>query len=212
MIVMPSPLATSQLRQLAHRPATRTENASGEPSEEHCDLCAEPLPDTHRHLLDVSAGSISCACQACGILFDHQAAGGGHYRLVRTRPRRLDGFELDDVLWAGLGIPVDLAFLVHSSASERVTAFYPNPMGMMQSTLDPETWQELETTNPVLSGMDSDVEALMVNRLGGARQHWLLPVDDCYRLVALVRTHWRGFTGGTEVWQHVERFFEDLPQ
>ncbi|MDR7300046.1 DUF5947 family protein [Haloactinomyces albus] len=210
---MPSPLATSRLRQFAQRPVTSVRGSSAESSEEHCDLCAEPMPTaTHRHLLDVSTGTVSCACRACGILFDHQAAGGGHYRLIRSRPRRLDEFDLDDVMWASLGIPVGLAFLVHSSAADQVTAFYPNPMGMMQSVLEAETWQEITASNPVLSGMDSDVEALLINRLGEARQHWLLPVDDCYRLVALVRTHWKGFTGGTEVWQHVERFFEDLPQ
>jgi Family of unknown function (DUF5947) len=58
--------------------------------------------------------------------------------------------------------------------------------------------------------MADDVEALLVNRAGGARQHWIVPLDDCYRLVALVRTHWKGLGGGPEVWSHVERFFTEL--
>jgi hypothetical protein len=58
--------------------------------------------------------------------------------------------------------------------------------------------------------MGADVEALLVNRARGARRQWLVPIDDCYRLVAVIRTRWRGFTGGKEVWLELERFFDDL--
>jgi hypothetical protein len=58
--------------------------------------------------------------------------------------------------------------------------------------------------------MEPDVEALLVNRVRGARQHWLVPVDECYALVGVIRTHWRGFTGGREVWEELERFFAEL--
>jgi hypothetical protein len=54
------------------------------------------------------------------------------------------------------------------------------------------------------------VEALLVNRARGTRRQWLVPIDDCYRLVAVIRTRWRGFTGGKEVWLELERFFDDL--
>jgi len=40
---------------------------------------------------------------------------------------------------------------------------------------------------------NSDAEALIVNRLGGARQHAIVPIDECYRLVGLVTsvtTNW----------------------
>jgi hypothetical protein len=49
-----------------------------------------------------------------------------------------------------------------------------------------------------------------VNRSRGARRQWLVPIDDCYRLVAVIRTSWRGFSGGREVWLEIERFFETL--
>jgi hypothetical protein len=58
--------------------------------------------------------------------------------------------------------------------------------------------------------MEHDVEALLINRARGLRGQWIVPVDDCYRLVAVIRTRWRGFSGGTEVWQEMERFFDDL--
>jgi len=36
----------------------------------------------------------------------------------------------------------------------------------------------------------------------------LVPVDACYRLVGLVRRHWRGFDGGPEAWAHIDAFFD----
>ena len=37
-----------------------------------------------------------------------------------------------------------------------------------------------------------------------------MPIDECYALVGLIRTSWRGFTGGSEVWEQIGRFFEEL--
>ncbi len=36
------------------------------------------------------------------------------------------------------------------------------------------------------------------------------PFDQCFRLVGLIRSHWRGFSGGTEVWQNIAEFFTGL--
>ena len=55
-----------------------------------------------------------------------------------------------------------------------------------------------------------DVEALLVNRVRGARGHWIVPISECYALVGLIRTRWRGFTGGAEVWREIGSFFEEL--
>jgi hypothetical protein len=35
-------------------------------------------------------------------------------------------------------------------------------------------------------------------------------MDECYGLVGLIRTRWRGLSGGREVWEEIERFFEEL--
>ncbi|QUH03414.1 hypothetical protein HUO13_23615 [Saccharopolyspora erythraea] len=198
--------AGSPLRRMARGQPAAAEAAP----EERCDLCSEPLPGGHRHLVDLGTGEISCACQPCGVLFDQRAAGGGHYRLIRTRPRLLEDFRLDDLGWAALGIPVDLAFFVRSGESDRVTGYYPSPMGTMRSELELGTWQEVVEDNPVLGGLEPDVEALLANRVRGAREYWLLPLDECYRLVAVLRTRWQGFNGGDEVWEHVRRFFAEL--
>jgi hypothetical protein len=62
----------------------------------------------------------------------------------------------------------------------------------------------------VLTTLAPDVEALLVNRVRGARGYWLVPIDECYTLVGLIRTRWRGFTGGAEVWDAIGTFFAAL--
>lgn len=210
MAAPPPTLAGSRLRALARGSAER----QAAPELEHCDLCDEPIGPGHRHLLEVSSRELMCACQACRLLFDSDAAGAGgaHYRLVPDRRLALEGFDLDDATWAGLRIPVEMAFFFHSSPAERVVAFYPSPMGATESQLELSSWEELERSNPVLGSMEPDVEALLVNRARGARQHFVVPIEDCYDLVGLIRTRWRGLSGGKEVWQEIEGFFEALTE
>ena len=62
----------------------------------------------------------------------------------------------------------------------------------------------------VLHTLEPDVEALLVDRHLGSRRHWIVPIDDCFRLVGLIRTHWQGLTGGKAVWAEIGRFFDDL--
>jgi hypothetical protein len=93
---------------------------------------------------------------------------------------------------------------------ERVAAFYPSPMGPTESLLELSAWEELEQTNPILKGMERDAEALLINRVRGTRGHFLVPIDECYSLVGLIRLHWKGLSGGREVWEEIDRFFEAL--
>ncbi len=200
----------SRLAQLA-RP-TPAPSAAPTPAQERCDLCAEPVPPGHRHLVDVETRRILCACRACTLLFERPGAGGGHLRPLPTRRRRLDDFQLDDADWARLQIPVDMAFFFHSTPAGRVIALYPSPLGATESLLALDAWDDLADANPVLRELEPDVEALLVCRARGMREHWRVPIDDCYELVGLIRTGWRGFGGGEEVWRAIARFFEDLPQ
>ena len=117
---------------------------------------------------------------------------------------------MSDAQWESLRIPVDMAFFFYSTPAERVVAFYPSPMGPTESLLKLSAWEELEESNPLLAGMEQDVEALLVNRVRGAREHFLVPIDVCYGLVGLIRMQWRGLSGGREVWEEIERFFEAL--
>jgi hypothetical protein len=199
----------ASLRRFAEEESEKAAHAA-EATQEHCDLCGEPIPPEHRHLLEVSTREIMCACRPCSILFDSEAASEGRCRLVPDRRLYLEGFEMDDVQWESLRIPVDMAFFFYSTPAGRVTAFYPSPMGPTESLLKLSAWEELARLNPVREGMERDVEALLVNRVRGAREHFLVAIDECYSLVGLIRMHWRGLSGGREVWEKIEGFFEEL--
>ncbi len=202
----------SRLAQLAQGAPVREPAAGPAPAAvEQCDMCAAPVPPAHRHLVDINDRRLLCACRACALLFDSDAAGGGHLRLVPTRRRRLEDFVLDGAQWDRLRIPVDMAFFFRSTPAERVLAFYPSPAGPTESLLELEAWTELEAANPVLGELEPDVEALLVSRARDMREHWLVPIDDCYELVGLIRSRWRGFGGGEEVWSEIDGFFSDLP-
>jgi hypothetical protein len=205
MTVTGNSRGSSRLRRLAQRAADEREAG-----QELCELCGETIPAAHRHLLDLHSRELMCVCQACKILFDRREAGEGHYRLVPDRRLRIEDFRLDDASWEDLRIPVDMAFFFQSTRDERVSAFYPSPAGPTESLLQLESWRDIERANPVLATMEPDVEALLVNRARGAREHYIVPIEDPYRLVALIRTRWRGFGGGTEVWEEIERFFAAL--
>jgi len=201
----------SGLRRVARQAARDSD--PGE-REERCDLCADPLPPEHphRHLIQPATGTVSCACRACSVLFDHGATAASGFRLLPRGRRRLDGCHIDDTVWAGLGIPVALAFFTRSAQGGEITAAYPSPLGALRATVTPDDWQRVEECHPQLPGQVTDVLALLVNRANGAGEHWLVPLDDCYRLVAVVRAHWKGLGGGPEVWQRVDDFFRDLDE
>jgi hypothetical protein len=202
---MTGALGSSRLGRLAQRSASEREAAL-----ERCELCGEPIPAEHRHLLDLRDRELMCACRACSILFASAAASAGHYRLVPDRRLRLEGFVLDDLTWEELRLPVEMAFFFHSTAEGRVVAYYPSPMGPTESQLRLEAWEALAAANPILATLEPDVEALLVDRARGARHHLVVPIDDCYALVGLIRTRWRGLTGGKEVWEEIGRFFDVL--
>jgi Family of unknown function (DUF5947) len=197
--------ATSRLLRLAQRSASEREAAL-----ERCELCGAPIEPEHRHVLNVDSRELLCVCRPCAILFDRRAAAQGRLRLVGDRRLALVDFELDDVMWEELRLPVDMAFFFHSSPAGRVMAYYPSPMGPTESLLELDAWQALEEANPVLRTLEPDVEALLVNRARGAREHWIVPIDECYALVGLIRTRWRGLTGGSEVWKELGGFFARL--
>jgi hypothetical protein len=177
---------------------------------EQCELCGAPIPSEHRHVLELETRDVRCACRPCALLFDRRAAAEGRYRLIPERAYRIEDMQLGDPMWEELRLPVDIAFFFHASPQGRVVAYYPSPMGPTESLLGLEAWQALEAANPILKTLEPDVEALLVNRVKGARRHWIVPVDECYGLVGLIRTRWRGFTGGAEVWEELAKFHERL--
>jgi len=114
-------------------------------------------------------------------------------------------------------VPINMAFFFKNSLEQRVIAMYPSPAGATESLLALESWNEIVTRNPALAGMEQDVEALLVNRLGYSRgysapEYYLLPIDECYKLVGLIRAQWKGLSGGTEVWQQIAEFFKNVKE
>ena len=178
------------------------------PSVERCELCGAAIGSEHPHLLEPSTRQLHCACQACSILFsDHQ---DGRYRRVVPRLDRLIDFHLDEATWDDLHLPINLAFFVLSGPEGRVQAFFPSPAGATECLLPLEHWDRLAQANPILLDLQPDVEALLLNRLRGASAAYLVSIDECYKLVGLIRSRWHGLSGGSEVWEEIRRFFEDL--
>jgi hypothetical protein len=175
-------------------------------------MCGQPLPEHHDHLMEPAVRRLLCACEACAVLFSGQA---GRYKRVPRRVRLLDEFELTDAQWDSLRLPINLAFFFFSTPKNKTIACYPSPAGATESLLPLEAWEELAQANPVLAGMEPDVEALLVNRVGYARgmapaDYFIAPADRCYRLVGIIRTRWKGLSGGTDVWRDIAGFFNEL--
>jgi hypothetical protein len=130
--------ALSSLRRFVRRRVVR----------EQCELCSAELADDHAHLVELSSRRLVCACEACAILFDSREAG--RYRRVPRDSQFLPDFRLPDVAWQGLGLPINLAFFLHSTAAGRVVAFYPSPAGATESLPSLDAWKTLVEDNPSL--------------------------------------------------------------
>jgi hypothetical protein len=159
--------------------------------------------------VEPASRQLRCTCDACAILFSGQS---GRFRRVPRGSTFLGGFHLSDGQWEDLRVPINLAFFISSTPAGRVLALYPSPAGATESLLELEAWRALVDENPVLAELEPDVEALLVNRVGGAREYYRAPIDECYKLVGLIRSNWRGLSGGPEVWALVGRFFTGLKQ
>ena len=153
-----------------------------EAERERCELCGAAIPASHSHVLELATRDVKCACRPCGLLFER----ADRMKLIPTDVRRVAGVDL--------GLPVEIVFCVRADGTPK--AFYPSPVGPTESLLAVDPGVELA----------DDVEALLVNR-GRA---WVVGIDVCFALVGLVRTHWRGLTGGADVRRELDHFFDKL--
>jgi len=190
----------------AHNWVRRVRAFVAAPPLEHCDLCHVAIPARHAHLLELDSKRLICACADC----DATMAQDDRYRVVPTQTEPLLDFVLTDSEWDALQIPIGLAFLFAASSAASPVAYYPSPAGATESLLGLEAWAKLVADNLVLAELRPDVEALLVNRTKGRREYYRVPIDRCYLLVGLIRTHWRGLSGGNEVWDAIDVFFARL--
>jgi hypothetical protein len=180
---------------------------------ESCDLCGTALNEHHDHLVEPGARRLLCACVPCALLFSGPTAT--KFQRVPRDARPLPDFRMSDAQWDELRIPINLAFFFRSSTQGRVIASYPSPAGATESLLPLDAWEAIEAANPELRELEEDVEALLVHRVGYARdlapaEYFIVPIDQCFKLVGLIRSRWRGLSGGNEVWREIAHFFNDL--
>lgn len=175
-----------------------------------CEMCGASLLQEHRHLIDPESRRLVCACDACNVLFYRD--GQTKFKSVPRHSRFLKDFQMTDAQWDNLMLPIGLAFFLDSSPARKVIAFYPSPAGAAESMLSLDAWAEIVAGNPVLASMQTDVEALLANRLDHRSEYYLAPIDKCYELIGLIRANWRGLSGGTEMWDKIHAFFAELKE
>ncbi len=193
----------ARMRTLAQAGAAPRADGTRAPAQERCDICNAPIPDDHRHLLHLEERRILCSCEACWALH----SGDAEYRPTGMRTIWLEEFECSEEVWGGFQIPIGLAFFMRSTVTGGVVAFYPSPAGATESELSLEAWDALVHRNPVLEELDPDAEALVVNRLSTPPAYAIVPIDDCYALVGLIKSRWEGISGGSAIEQAVPEFF-----
>jgi hypothetical protein len=164
------------------------------------------VPVEHEHLVDLENRSLPCACQACWLLFtsDRPGAGGRRFAAVPREHRALPELALSEADWAALDVPVRLAFVFVNSALAQPVALYPGPAGAAESQLSPQVWEKLLARHPYTADLPADVMALLLHRGPAGPEAYAVPIDACYRLVGLVRLHWRGFDGGERAWAEID--------
>jgi hypothetical protein len=193
----------------------RANKRPAQPAGERCEMCAEPIPDEHQHVVNVQGRQLMCTCRGCYLLFSDQHAEL-RYRAVPDRYLTFPDFTLDRRGWESLQIPVGLAFFFRNSALGQTVAFYPGPAGATESELDMDAWNTISGADSRLSMLADDVEALLVRvpdrehadpDTNAAAECYLVPIDACYEFVGQLRLLWRGFDGGQQVREYVDEFF-----
>jgi hypothetical protein len=172
----------------------------------------EPIADEHQHVVNVAARQLMCTCRGCYLLFtDSQAQL--RYRAVPDRYLAFPDFALDRRAWSALQIPVGMAFFFRNSELGRTVAFYPGPAGATESELDLDAWNAISGADPRAGLMADDVEALLVrvpDTEDAQPQSYLVPIDACYEFVGRLRMLWRGFDGGQQAREFIDRFFAQV--
>jgi hypothetical protein len=137
---------------------------------------------------------------------------GGRFKVIPREPRALPDFQMSDAEWENLALPISLAFFFYHTPQQKMVAMYPSPAGATESLLPLMAWDSLVRQNRALQTLEADVEALLINRVADKREHFIVPIDKCFELVGTIRLHWRGLSGGEEVWRAIDEFFARLKQ
>ena len=152
-------------------PAPRTAERE---AQEHCDLCSEPIPPEHRHLLDLETRELRCACRRAACCSTARAPAAG--TTPGPRPAAAAGrLRARRRAWEELRIPVDMAFFFHRARGRARRRLLPGADGRDRVAARAARLGGDRGRQPRARGMEPDVEALLVNRARGARDSWLVP-------------------------------------
>ena len=173
-----------------------------------CDFCSLGLAEGHRHLLEMTARKLVCVCDPCALRF--QNVTDGRFKLIPREVYELRDLPITEAEWNELALPISLAFFYRSSITGRTAALCPSPAGATESLVPLPAVENLIAEHFAFANMPSDVEALLINRLGANHRYFRTPIDVCFELVGLIRKHWRGLSGGELVWSEIDSFFGKL--
>ena len=167
-----------------------------------CDLCGEAAGPAHPHLVDLETRAIACACRACAI-----TGAGTKWRRIPEESTRVESLAASDEWWSALGLPIGLAFFIVRDEGRPISALYPGAAGATEAEVPRDVWSKIVEAHPALAKIEPHVQALLVDRIDGAREHWIVGVDRCFALTARLREKWSGMMGGDDVRQERKRFF-----
>jgi hypothetical protein len=175
---------------------------------QRCELCALAIAAEHRHVVDCTARKLLCACTPCVLAF---AKDHGRFRSVPEQVRIDPKWTIDERRLEALGVPVGLAFFLHPSSTGRWMAVFPSPAGATEADLEPDAWESFARGSTLATSVSDDVEALFVRRTrDGKCSCFVVPVDVCYELTALLRSRWKGIDGGDDARAAVDDFVSRL--
>ena len=202
----------SSLRQLA-RPAAaadRDERRTAPAATARPARAATCAATRYRPTIVTSCSSPSAASCACARAAWRFARATPSCARRGTRVVWLDDFELSDELWARSrsrsASPSSCATAPPAASSRSIRARPGRPS--RSSTSD--AWEELGPPTRCSIDLEPDAEALIVNRMAEPPQHAIAPIDECYRLVGLIKASWEGISGGAGPEEAIAAFFDEL--
>ena len=179
---------------------------------ERCDLCGLEIGPDHDHLIDPAERRLVCACGACAVLFSAQA--GTKFKRVPqdvTRTRRADDQRLRSGRRSGCR-----SIWRSSTTARRRDGWWPaTPVRRARRSpcWSSRPGRKSSASIPSSPACSPTSRRCWSTACAAARTRtacFLVPIDQCFRLVGIIRMQWKGFTGGTAVWEEIDGFFAEL--
>jgi hypothetical protein len=207
---------------------------------ERCELCALEVAPGHSHLLELDTRRVTCVCDACAILFDGNARQRYRRiprEVKRLRSFTMDDQEWDSLLIPinlayfvhvtsagktiaqypspGGAMESSLDLEYWNSIVERnpvLKTFQPDVEALLVNRISQSRGlKSHEITSADENPADEDpADGKSLDGKLKEPQYYRAPIDQCFRLVGIIRRNWRGLSGGGEVWKAIDGFFREL--